>query len=348
MQVGIDQRCQRRRRLNRGVQAKPHLAQERQVRPEPGCDDHAVGQHCRCTPVPPPGDGQHAICIRDPVDQEGSQRRHDTAFDQPLRPRTKFAALGEAVARTAAEVHRTEGAAKGPQDAGAWCALRQIAKIEHRIHRRMPGADDERGVAGIDVALRGEHVGDAVGDAVRLGDFAWRWHAVAARRVRRVPGARAVDHCACLDRLDAAAGFDMQYKAGGVTRFAVMKAAEIAPRDPDNASAHADVWVHRADCRERGEVAMHQIVAGRIGIGLGRHPALSLQQEAGGSVDVVAPGGEHPHMSPGAHRVADLGSSLQHQRFQPAGQKLRSCGEPYGPGADNDDRKRACSHGDDP
>jgi hypothetical protein len=74
-------------------------------------------------------------------------------------------------------------------------------------------------------------------------------------------------------------------------------------------------------------------------LGVGRRPALGLEQRARRVVDVEAPRGEDAHVRPVRHVRRHVGPALQHQWLQAALQKVSRGGEPDGPGADDDDRQ---------
>lgn len=203
----------------------------------------------------------------------------------------------------------------------------------------MTGTDDQRGAAGIGGAFGAERVWDAVGDTAREPRLAWCRHAMAAGRVRRVPGAGAVDHGARLDRLGAAASFDVKDERRCVTAFAIVQAPKVAPRDADDAHAGADTTAQGTGSGQRGEVAIHQFAAGRIGLGIRLRPPLCRQQGTRGGIRIEGPGREHPYMAPGADGVADLSTGFQDQRLDAAGEELRGCGKADGPGADDSHRR---------
>ena len=159
VQVRVDQRCERGRRLDRGVQAETHLAQEGEVGAETGGHDQAVRPHYRHPTPLPPGDGQRAICLRDAVDEERREGGDGARLHQRLGAGAEFAPTCQPVRRTAAEAHAGQRAPEGPEHAGAGRGPRQLDEVEHGVHRRVPGPDDERRPPGVPGVVRPERVG---------------------------------------------------------------------------------------------------------------------------------------------------------------------------------------------
>lgn len=257
-----------------------------------GRDDHAVGPRVRVGPScrPETDSAPSASATR-------SIRKGASAVTAPLS--TSACARAPSSPRWARPscapppaIHRAEGAAEGPQDARGRLRLREFDEIQHGIHRRMTGTDDQRGAAGIGGAFGAERVWDAVGDTAREPRLAWCRHAMAAGRVRRVPGAGAVDHGARLDRLGAAASFDVKDERRCATAFAIVQAPKVAPRDADDAHAGADTTAQGTGSGQRGEVAIHQFAAGRIGLGV-RAPPTPLPSRARAAASVLKAQGEN-------------------------------------------------------
>jgi hypothetical protein len=113
---------------------------------------------------------------------------------------------------------------------------------------------------------------------------------------------------------------------------------------------HPRVEVQRrrdgGQARERLEVALHELAAGRVGVGVRRGPARGRQQLLGDRVDVEAPRREDPHVRPLAHARADLLAGLEHERLDPAGAQVRGGREADRPGSDHGDDDWVLGHGD--
>ena len=69
--LGVDQRRQGGRGLHRGVEPEAEFAEERQVGPEAGGDDHAPDPHPFGPPVALAFDQQAITRALEPVDEEG-------------------------------------------------------------------------------------------------------------------------------------------------------------------------------------------------------------------------------------------------------------------------------------
>ena len=96
---------------------------------------------------------------------------------------------------------------------------------------------------------------------------------------------------------------------------------------------------------ERFEIALHQLGAGRILVGLAANSSPSSPAGAPPRlIDVVFPWREQLDVAPLAHGVADIVAGFQHDRLQAALQHMRGGGEADRAGADDRDglRLRSC------
>jgi hypothetical protein len=112
----------------------------------------------------------------------------------------------------------------------------------------------------------------------------------------------------------------------------------------DGEHARAEMQALR-DRRVRGqglEVAVDDLVAGRIALRRWRDPARTGQQPCGRGIDVELPRREHAHVAPLTHACSDALARLEDQRFDVARQQVRGRGQADGTGADDGDGKRGC------
>ena len=116
---GIDQRRQRRRRLDRRIERDAQLAQERQVGPEAGRDDDAVDH--RASNGWPPSMRRSPQRRRPPGDAlDGERRQHlqPAILHRLLGGEPERAALRQLVVEAAAEQPVDAVAAQRPEDLG--------------------------------------------------------------------------------------------------------------------------------------------------------------------------------------------------------------------------------------
>jgi hypothetical protein len=115
---------------------------------------------------------------------------------------------------------------------------------------------------------------------------------------------------------------------------------ETQPGDRDHPGSVAHMWL---DLRQVGEWL--QVVAGELGAGgqlavVGAHPAGVGEQPGRGGVDVEAPRGEEPDMTPMAYGRSRLIAGLENDEADPSFGQVRGGGETDRPGADNHDGQR--------
>ena len=225
-------------------------------------------------------------------------------------------------------------AAQDPDDLGLGLRLLEPRQVDDGADRRMPGAQHGDRLAGVARALSPEHIGHAVGDALAALGLADRFEAVGSGRIGREPGARGVDHRIGTQRRWslAVAVADLEGRRLPTRRLDLV---EAGAGDGDDAGAGLDVPAERRPGRQRLEILLHQLCPGRIVVGIGAVPARLAQQPLRRLVDVVAPGREHAHMAPLPHGMADPVALLQHDRLEPALQRMRRRGQARRAGADD-------------
>jgi hypothetical protein len=186
------------------------------------------------------------------------------------------------------------------------------------------------------LAVAAEHVGDAVRDPAALRTLAGRRQAAGAERVRLRPRAGRVD-----DGTREHAPLDVALLDDELERcLLTARVLELVDAVAGDAGHARTELQHARDLRQRGErlqVALHQLVARRVAVGIGRRPARALEHLAGDRVDVEVPRREHAHVTPLANARADRRAGLEHDRTETAIDQVRRRREPHGPRADDGD-----------
>jgi ArsR family transcriptional regulator len=201
----------------------------------------------------------------------------------------------------------------------------------------VPGAHDEDGPAREAVAL-GEHVGEAVGDAVSRLVLAGRGDPRRAERAGVPERSAGVDHGPCEQPLGPAFGphDQLERRLGAAD---VLHLVRRPAGDRDDAMAGADAPGELGDGGQRQQVALTQLGAGRVRLGVRGVPAGPLEQPLGDRVDAEAPGGEEADVTPARHAGGDLRPGLEDDRLQPAIDEPDRRGEADGTGSDDGDGK---------
>jgi hypothetical protein len=201
--VGVDQRAERGRALQRRLEAQPQLGGDGMVRAEPGGGDHPVGLHLQAAGVgevvavelvadqPDAVTGQ-----RDGVDAEAGDQLDAAGLDQGGQVGGEPAAGGELVGFGAAlaDQRPRRGRADRPHDLGRRCRLLELGQREQAGGGRVAGADHHHPPAGVAAAVGAEDVGQPVGDPVAGVGLAEGGQPGGSQRVWPGPGPGGVDH----------------------------------------------------------------------------------------------------------------------------------------------------------
>ena len=221
-----------------------------------------------------------------------------TGRPRPARARARRARRAPAAGRR--RRRRTCGPAprRGrPDDLASPAPLAQRGQVEQRVERRVAAADHQHAPAGVALAVGAEHVGDAVDDPVGRGALA------GGRARRRRPAGSACVHVPEAS-ITARPGRGARRRPRGRRHERRLVAARrLILSKPRGDGDHAWEAQLRGDLRQRGqrlEVALDQLVAGRVAVGVRRVPAGGFEQPLGGRVDVELPRREHAHVPPRA------------------------------------------------
>ena len=340
VQVGVDQRSKVARRLDAVVELEPQLAQQIEVRTEAGRGDDLVDHQ----PAQAVVDDEPAVLGVDRPRLEAGDDLDRAVRHQASHRRAEGAAGGQLVVAPAAVVAVRGRAADGPDDLGPGLGVAQRDEVEDRVERRVAAADDEHAPAGVALAGAPEDVRDAVGDPVRVRALARGQDAAGADRVRPRPRARRVDHGAREVPPLLAVLLDDEL-VGRVVAAVVLELVDALARHADHTRAQVQALGDPGHCRERLEIALDDLIAGRVGVRRRRGPARALQQLRRDRIDVVAPRREHPDVAPLAHARADRIAGLEHDRLDAARAQMGGGREADGPGADHGHRQLGVGHG---
>ena len=141
VQVGVDQRRERARRLDAVVELEAQLAQQRQVGPEAGGDDHLVGTSRRVAVVAdqrPSRPDARVVEAGDELDR--------AVVDEAADRRAERAARGQPVVAAAAEVQSAARAADRPDDPVPG-RFAQRDEVEHGVDGRVAAAGHQHALA---------------------------------------------------------------------------------------------------------------------------------------------------------------------------------------------------------
>ena len=288
--VRVDQRRQRAGGAQDRVQVEAQLADDVVVGPETGRVHHRVRDD------PPLAGGQlHAAVggLLDGLDPEAADQLDPAGLHQVLQPGAERTAGRELVGGAAAVGAGLVGAAHHPDDLGARRLLGQVAQIQQRGRRRVPGANDRRTAAGEAVTVAAQDIGQRVRDA---------WAAAFSPRAgmpeppstlgrRQVPAASTT-----------AEASSSEPSARRIRNGAFSRPAVRIRSNPTRVTATtaASYWILSLSCAsldQRCEVGVDQVAAGRQSVEVGFAPAAGvLQQAPGRRVDVVAPRAEQLHV----------------------------------------------------
>ena len=152
-----------------------------------------------------------------------------------------------------------------------------------------------------------------------------RRQAVAAGGIGREPGAGRIDHGIGAQHFGALAVLITDFERRLLPPLG-FRLVEAGTADRGDAAGGADRLAQRRSRRQRHQVSIAQLAAGRIGLRVRRIPSCRREQTRRGLVDIVLPRREQLDVLPLADRVAGLRSSLQHDRRHSAFEHVRrSC-----------------------
>ncbi len=204
----------------------------------------------------------------------------------------------------------------------------------------MTGADDQRVPACVQLALGAEHVGERVVDQLAGGVLTMRGQAAGTQHIGAGVGAGGID-----DRLR------QEFPSVGEADeerhvLAARRTKPVVPQsaDPGHSRAQPQPGSDGGMLRQRREVLIDQLGAGRQPLRIRRDPAFGFEQAASGGVDVVAPRTEDPHVTPLRHRGAGLRSGLHKQEVEALLGKVRRRGHADRARADHHDRRLGRAH----
>jgi hypothetical protein len=197
------------------------------------------------------------------------------------------------------------------------------------------GADHRRTTTGEALAITYQYVGQRRRDRIRDVGLATGGDAGTAEHIRPAPRSCRVDH-GCGEHLLAVGEADQE---GCVRATRRTDAVEADPSDRGDLSAVLDPVRQLRCLRQRGEVGVDQVSAGRQVVEVGLDPGRLLQQATCGTVDVVAPRAEQLHVPPFVDRRGDARAGLEDDEVESALGELRGGREADRSGADDDDRQ---------
>ncbi len=201
----------------------------------------------------------------------------------------------------------------------------------------MAGARHGNPPAGVALPLCAGYVGNAVEDPAGGGPLTRCGHAGGTHRVRVHIAAGGVDHRFGEQVLLCTIRLCVLDQEGGLLAPGGLHFVKPLPGDGRHPGAQPNVG--RQPVGEGLEIAVDQVAAGRVGLGVGELPAGPFQQRSGGLVHVVLPRGEHADMRPLAHVGGDPGPRLQHQRREASAQQMGSSRQSNGAGTDHNHRE---------
>jgi hypothetical protein len=332
--VGVDHRRERPRGFDAVVEVEPQLAQHRQLGPEPGRHDHLVGVERACAVA----QLEAAAGVGDLERLETRRQLDRAALQQAADGGAERATGRQLVVGAAAERVAERRSPHGPDDLGGRFAVAQRGQVQQRVERRVARADHEHPPAGVAVAVRAEDVGDAVRDPVGVVGLAGGGQPAGAERVGRGPGAGGVDHGAREQPLLAPVGVD-DHLERRVVAAVVLELVDAELGDGDHPRAVADAVAQRRQLRQRRDVAVGELGTGRVGVRVGRSPALGLQQLDGDGIGDPLPGREQAHVAPVAEAGCIALAGFEHERVEVADEQVRGRRHADRAGADDDRRK---------
>ena len=277
MFVRIDQRRQRDRALDGRVEPDAQFAHEIQLGAKTRGHDEFVDDDLAAATGRARADDEARAVGGELRNPEFAFHLDSSCGHQCGKRRAKLAAGGKLVVRATAKGFRGIVASQQPDRLGLRRLFREFRQIGQRADRGMSGAEHRDGLAGIARAVFSQHVGHSVGDPVRGLRLANGGEAIRARRVRRMPGAGYVDHRIGLDDFRT---FPVLITDFERRRFAALglELVEAGAADAGDAARGADVGLEGSAIRERFEIALHHLCAGRVLIGFGRIPACRGKQ----------------------------------------------------------------------
>ena len=202
--VGIDQRTQRFVRLQPRVELDAQLAGQRQVRPlTGGANDLVDAVDAKGFAVAIDARDEHLAALLDDLGDAQPRVEFERAgVAQAAQRRAERSTCRQGIGIATAEDASQDRRAHAPHQSRAWDLLGQFGQCEQGIRSAVPGPDDQRLLACIARAMNAQHIRNTVEDARRRFALTDCGQAAGAHRIRRVPGAGAVDDRACaqLDR----------------------------------------------------------------------------------------------------------------------------------------------------
>jgi hypothetical protein len=169
----------------------------------------------------------------------------------------------------------------------------------------MAAADDQHMPSRISAAVFSQHVGDAIGDAIREFGFAGCRHARSPERIGRLPRSRSVDHRA--GKIDARPRPIRDRQREGLP---VAIARNDLVQSPSRNGADARFRLqHRRDLRQtrqRLQIGFDQFAARRHGVRRHALPAGFAKKCCGRAIRIELPRREQANVPPGTNAGGDI------------------------------------------
>ncbi len=116
---------------------------------------------------------------------------------------------------------------------------------------------------------------------------------------------------------------------------------EAIPRHLDDTGIESQPWSHGRECRERGQIALDQLAAGGIDVGIRRNPVAGCgQQLARGGIDHVPPRREEADVAPSQDIGAGDGTGLEDDGLLALREQMRGGGQADRTRTDDGDGER--------
>ena len=274
--------------------------------------------------------------------REAGHERHPAGVDEISHARAELAPRRQPIGQAAAKDPAGVRAAHHPDDAGPRPALGELHEIEQHVRGRVAGADHTGRTSLIGRAVAPEHVGQPVGDPAGVLGFALCRQAAGAERVRHGPGAGRVDDGACeVTPERAAAVRDRERRTALSPRPFPDTLSRPCRVIASTVAAGFDDGRHFRGCGEGLQIGVVEIAAGRKGVRRRLLPAVPHEKRARGTVGVVSPRREQPHMAPLAHARRDRRTRLVDPHRNAALDEMRGDRKADRSGADDGNGKIA-------